>query len=67
MACVARHIVTGTAYNPHYAEMAETIGTNSGMLGVETLTKPVGLMELRAALIPPEDYTSGRLNDTAIA
>lgn len=55
MACVARHIVTGTGYNPHYAEMAETIGTNSGMLGVETLTKPVGLMELRAALIPPED------------
>lgn len=33
----------------------ETIGTNSGMLGVETLTKPVGLMELHAALIPPED------------
>ncbi len=55
MACVARHIVTGTGYNPHYAEMAEIIGTNSGMLGVETLTKPVGLMELCAALIPPED------------
>ena len=49
---MARHIVTGTGYNPHYAEI---IGTNSGMLGVETLTKPVGLMELRAALIPPED------------
>jgi len=41
-------VVTG--YNPHYAEMAETIGTDSGMLSVETLTKPVGLMELRAAL-----------------
>jgi hypothetical protein len=35
--------------------MAETIGTDSGMLGVETLTKPVGLMELREALVSPED------------
>jgi hypothetical protein len=52
--CTARVIVV-TGYNPHYAEMAETIGTDSGMLGVETLTKPVGLMELRAALNPSEE------------
>ncbi len=52
--CTARVIVV-TGYNPHYAEMAETIGTDSGMLGVETLTKPVGLMELRAALNPPDE------------
>jgi DNA-binding response OmpR family regulator len=52
--CTARVIVV-TGYNPHYAEMAETIGTDSGMLGVETLTKPVSLIELRAALVPSSD------------
>ena len=39
-----------TGYNPHYAEMAETIGADAGKLDVRTLTKPIGLMELRAAL-----------------
>ena len=52
--CTARIIVV-TGYNPHYAEMAETIGNDSGLLGVETLTKPVGLMELREALNPTDD------------
>ena len=47
--CAARVLVV-TGYNPHYAEMAETIGTDSGKLDVQTLTKPIGLMELRAAL-----------------
>ncbi len=47
--CKARVLVV-TGYNPHYAEMAETIGTDAGKLDVQTLTKPIGLMELRAAL-----------------
>ncbi len=47
--CRSRVLVV-TGYNPHYAEMAETIGTDAGKLDVETLTKPIGLMELRAAL-----------------
>ena len=47
--CAARVLVV-TGYNPHYAEMAETIGTDSGKLDVQTLTKPIGLMELRTAL-----------------
>ena len=47
--CEARILVV-TGYNPHYAEMAETIGTDAGKLDVQTLTKPIGLMELRAAL-----------------
>ena len=47
--CAARVVVV-TGYNPHYTEMAETIGVDSGKLDVQTLTKPIGLMELRAAL-----------------
>ena len=47
--CTARVIVV-TGYNPHYAEMAESIGSDSVMLGVESMTKPVGLVDLRAAL-----------------
>ncbi len=47
--CEARVLVV-TGYNPHYAEMAETIGVDAGKLDVRTLTKPIGLMELRAAL-----------------
>lgn len=47
--CKARVLVV-TGYNPHYAEMAETIGTDAGKLDVQTLTKPIGLMDLRAAL-----------------
>lgn len=51
--CKAR-ILLVTGYNPHYAEMAETIGTDSGSLDVTTLTKPIGLTELREALNIPE-------------
>ena len=47
--CSARVIVV-TGYNPHYAEMAEALGTDAGSLSVTTLTKPIGLMELREAL-----------------
>ncbi len=47
--CGARVLVVW-GYNPLYAEMAETIGTDAGKLDVRTLTKPIGLMELRAAL-----------------
>ena len=35
--CKARVVVV-TGYNPHYAEMAETIGEDSGMFSVETMT-----------------------------
>ena len=38
--CRSRVLVV-TGYNPHYAEMAETIGTDSGKLDVQTLTKPI--------------------------
>lgn len=47
--CSARILVV-TGYNPHYPEMAETIGADSGKLDVQTLTKPIDLMELRTAL-----------------
>ena len=47
--CMARVLVV-TGYNPHYAEMAETIGADAGKLDVQTLTKPIGLVDLRAAL-----------------
>lgn len=47
--CEARILVV-TGYNPQYAEMAETIGTNAGKLDVQTLTKPIALTDLRAAL-----------------
>lgn len=47
--CEARILVV-TGYNPHYAELAETIGTSAGRLDVQTLTKPVALSDLRAAL-----------------
>ena len=47
--CQARVVVV-TGYNPHYAEMAETIGEASDLISIETMTKPLGLMELRRAL-----------------
>ncbi len=56
--CRARILVV-TGYNPHYAEMAETIGTDAGLLSVQTLTKPVSLMELRAALSGAAEAEAG--------
>ncbi len=47
--CKAR-IPVVTGYSPRYAEMAETIGSDAGKLDVQTLIKPIGRTELRAAL-----------------
>lgn len=43
-------IVLATGYNPRYAEMAEMMGKARGLGRVRTLTKPVNLADLRAAL-----------------
>jgi CheY-like chemotaxis protein len=45
----AKVIVT-TGYNPQYAKMASLFGQDRGFAGVSTLTKPVRLADLRAAL-----------------
>lgn len=46
---VARVIVT-TGFNPQYAKMAGVVGAERGLRAVKTLTKPVRLADLRAAL-----------------
>ena len=46
----ASKLVIVSGYNPRYAEMAKTLGTDSGLADVINLQKPVGLGSLRAAL-----------------
>jgi DNA-binding response OmpR family regulator len=48
--CRARIIVV-TGYNPSYARMTELLGRALGNLTVSTLSKPVKLATLRAALL----------------
>ncbi len=43
-------LVVVTGYNPRYAEMAKTLGSDRGLSDVISLPKPVGLASLRAAL-----------------
>lgn len=43
-------VVLVTGFNPRYAEMAETLGTDHGLTDVVTLAKPVRLADLRNAL-----------------
>lgn len=45
----ARVIVT-TGYNPQYAKMTGLVGADRGVQLIDTLTKPVRLADLRAAL-----------------
>ena len=45
----ARVVIT-TGYNPQYAKMAGLVGADRGLQAVTTLTKPVRLADLRAAL-----------------
>jgi DNA-binding response OmpR family regulator len=45
----AKVIVT-TGYNPQYAKMAGLVGADRGLELIDTLTKPVRLAQLRAAL-----------------
>ena len=47
--CTAKVIVI-TGYNPSYAEMARTIGNSGPLKSVLTLSKPIAITELRAAL-----------------
>ena len=49
--CRARIIVV-TGFNPSYATMTELLGKALGGLTVSTLSKPVPLSVLRAALLP---------------
>jgi hypothetical protein len=42
--------VITTGYNPQYAKMAGLVGADRGLQAVKTLTKPVRLADLRAAL-----------------
>jgi CheY-like chemotaxis protein len=43
-------VILTTGYNPKYARMAGMFGTEGGVQMVDTLTKPVRLADLRAAL-----------------
>ncbi len=47
--CRARILVV-TGYNPHYSELAKILGEAKGLQPVTTLTKPVRVRDLRAAL-----------------
>ena len=47
-------ILVITGYNPTYAEMAATMGVDRSLENISSLTKPVGLAELRTALDVPE-------------
>lgn len=51
-------ILVITGYNSAYAEMAETMGADRGLENITSLTKPVGLAELRTALdvTQPDDH-----------
>ncbi len=46
------HLVVVTGYTPKYAELARKLGEASGMQSIVSLTKPVKLAALRAALSP---------------
>ncbi len=43
-------IIVITGYNPLYAELAEKLGAQYGLGQIQTLTKPVRVDDLRAAL-----------------
>ena len=47
--CTAE-IIIATGFNPTYAAVADTLGQAKGLNSVTTLTKPIALAELRAAL-----------------
>ena len=44
------HIVVVTGYDPKYAELAKKLGEAMGLRSILSLTKPVALADLRAAL-----------------
>ena len=43
-------VIISSGFNPQYANMAQILGTASGMLSVMTLPKPVALADLQRAL-----------------
>ena len=47
--CKARILIV-TGYNPHYADAAKRLVSAGDLPSVKTLTKPVSLADLRAAL-----------------
>ena len=47
--CTAKIIIV-TGYNPRYIELAEDLGDAKGLPDIISLTKPVSLSDLRAAL-----------------
>ncbi len=47
--CDAKILVV-TGYNPSYSKAAKVLGEVAGVLSVETLNKPVSLVDLREAL-----------------
>jgi DNA-binding response OmpR family regulator len=49
--CTAKVILV-TGFNPHYADATQKLGEARGMMSVTTLTKPVSLADLKAALTP---------------
>ncbi|GLQ07701.1 response regulator [Sneathiella chinensis] len=47
--CTSRIIIV-SGYNPRYVELAENLGDARGLSGIQSLTKPVKLADLREAL-----------------
>jgi CheY-like chemotaxis protein len=47
--CRAKILIV-TGYNPHYADAAKRLVSAGDLPSVETLTKPISLADLRAAL-----------------
>lgn len=47
--CTSRILVV-TGYNPRYVELAENLGGAKGLSSIKSLTKPIRLAELKAAL-----------------
>ncbi len=47
--CKAKILIV-TGFNPRYAELAEDLGGAKGLPAIQSLTKPIKLADLRAAL-----------------
>jgi DNA-binding response OmpR family regulator len=43
-------LIVVTGFTPHYASMASTLSVAKGLVSAATLFKPIGLVDLRAAL-----------------
>ncbi len=49
------HLIVVTGYAPNYAVLTKKLAEARGLRSVATLTKPVKVADLRAALVPHDD------------